>query len=291
MESPLSSCVQHYDGCSEHYQSLWGIHIHHGLWRNDEWSKERAQDNLVDELLARSGLRTLAAGRTVHILDVGCGVGGTSCRLAGLLDAKCTGISLSPKQVEMATANAAAAGVADRVSFHQGDGEALPSHPALQGKEGTFDAVWISEALSHFPHKDSFFAGAVSMLKPGGRLVLCDWFKAEGLGRGMTAGVIADIEKGMLLPPMETPSGYVNLAVAAGLRPLFYEDVSKETARTWDVCLELITNPSLWAMATTMGSDFVDFLVSFKAMRDGFASGAFRFSLLVMEKPTLDQVV
>jgi tocopherol O-methyltransferase len=225
------------------------------------------------------------------VLDVGCGVGGTSIRLASLLGAQCTGISLSPKQVEMATANAEAGGVSDLARFFQGDGEALLAHPQLQGLEGTFDAVWISEALSHFPHKERFFSAAAVFLRPGGRLVMCDWFKAENLGPKMTGkgGVIDQIEIGMLLPPMKTPSEYVNYAVAVGLRPIFYEDVSKETARTWDICLELIANPALWAMATTMGRDFVAFLHSFLAMKDGFATGAFRFSLLVNEKPTAEQ--
>lgn len=222
---------------------------------------------------------------------MGCGVGGTSIRLASLLDAVCTGVSISPKQVDMARANALEAGVADRVQFHVGDGEALLSHPSLQGRAGSFDAVWISEALSHFPHKPAFFAGAHAMLKEGGKLVLCDWFKADNLGPSMSGAVIKDIEAGMLLPPMCTPSEYQAMATQAGLRALYYEDVSAETARTWDICLELITNPALWSMAATMGADFLAFLKSFTAMRQGFACGAFRFSLMVLEKPSAEQLL
>ena len=39
-----------------------------------------------------------------------------------------------------------------------------------------------------------------------------------------------------------------------------------------------------------MGSDFVEFLKAFGAMRDGFATGAFRFVLYVAEKPTAEQL-
>ncbi len=44
--SPLFA--QHYDQCSPHYQSLWGRHIHHGLWRpgKEHLSKEEAQVRL-----------------------------------------------------------------------------------------------------------------------------------------------------------------------------------------------------------------------------------------------------
>jgi len=290
--------AQHYDGCSESYQNLWGVHIHHGLWRDEAWSKERAADNLVDELLARSGLRAAAraaaeaGGPPPTVLDVGCGVGGTSIRLASLLGVKCVGVTLSPKQVEMAAANAAAANVADGAAFHVGDAEALLEHPALAGRLGTFDAVWCSESASHYPRKPLFFDAAAKFLKPGGRLVMCDWLKAEHLGARATApgGVIDAIEIGMLLPPLCTATDYVRLAGDAGLRPVFYEDVSKETARTWDISLGLVSNPAVWALATSMGPDFIAFLKSFTAMRDGFATGAFRFALFVCEKPTAEQL-
>ena len=51
----------------------------------------------------------------------------------------------------------------------------------VQEQQGGFDVVWISEALSHFPNKALFFRNAHQLLRPGGKLVLADWFKAEGL--------------------------------------------------------------------------------------------------------------
>ena len=43
-------------------------------------------------------------------------------------------------------------------------------------------------------------------------------------------------------------------------------------------------------MAITMGLDFVNFLKAFTAMRDGFSTGAFRYGLMVAEKPPTDQI-
>jgi len=51
----------------------------------------------------------------------------------------------------------------------------------LATEGGTFDAVWITEALSHFPNKGLFFQNAHMVLRAGGKLVLADWFKNEGL--------------------------------------------------------------------------------------------------------------
>lgn len=66
---------------------------------------------------------------------------------------------------------------------------------------GTFDAVWISEALSHFPNKALFFHNAHKVLKPGGKLALADWFKNEGLDQKQFDDDIKPIEGSHLLAP------------------------------------------------------------------------------------------
>jgi cyclopropane fatty-acyl-phospholipid synthase-like methyltransferase len=82
-------------------------------------------------------------------LDVGCGVGGTSLYLANRSsNTYVTGISLSPKQVEMATENARNANLSDRVSFRVMDGEHIDFDVLIPG---SFDVVWISEGMRlHF---------------------------------------------------------------------------------------------------------------------------------------------
>ena len=62
----------HYEICSDYYYSMWGEHIHHGYFLTEKDTKERAQVQLIELLLQRSGLEK--GGR---VLDVGCGIGGT----------------------------------------------------------------------------------------------------------------------------------------------------------------------------------------------------------------------
>jgi SAM-dependent methyltransferase len=71
-----------------------------------------------------------------------------------------------------------------------------------------FDVVWISEALSHFPDKALFFRNAHRLLRAGGagRLVLADWFKAEGLGEREFEADIKPIE-GEIVGMRENASG------------------------------------------------------------------------------------
>ena len=154
-------------------------------------------------------------GEGSKVLDVGCGVGGTSRFLAASLGCTVTGITISSKQVEIATrltraeaekasSPAPPAGPdadgffklgAGRVRFVEMDAETMGERFREQAEE--FDAVWICEALSHIPGKDRFFRNAKMALKKGGKLVVADWFKNETVEAGN--GDIKAIE-GILSP-------------------------------------------------------------------------------------------
>ncbi|KAM0265869.1 hypothetical protein ACHAPA_007548 [Fusarium lateritium] len=185
----------HYDLASDYYLSLWGEHIHHGYWPTPEsestQTKEEAQANLIQLLHDTSKLP-----HNSTVLDVGCGIGGTSRYLASKHGCSVTGITISSKQVEIANrlTKAAAEDEASskpssdqgttrlgegRVKFLELDAEKMGDF--FNDQQGSFDAVWISEALSHFPNKALFFENVMKVLKPGGKLVLADWFKAEDL--------------------------------------------------------------------------------------------------------------
>ncbi|KAF4981801.1 hypothetical protein FZEAL_2474 [Fusarium zealandicum] len=292
----------HYDLASDYYLSLWGEHIHHGYWPTPEsetmQTKEEAQANLVQLLLDTSNLPSNST-----VLDVGCGIGGTSRHLASKHGCTVTGITISPKQVEIANRLAKAVvedGTDKPVAVDQhgkgfmqlGDGsvqflelDAEKMGDFFSEQQGSFDAVWISEALSHFPNKALFFENAKRVLKPGGKLILADWFKAEDLDETVFINDIKPIEDGMLLPPLCTQQDYVNHAKQAGLQ-VFSEpnDISKEVRKTWDVTWSLVQNPSLWAFAFTQGRDGIAFLQSFRAMRRGYANGTFRYAVMAFRK-------
>ena len=91
------------EGILEYY---WGEHIHLGTYTAEERAKGylkkdfiQAKFDFVDDMLAFAG-----NPRPKRILDVGCGIGGTSRHLAAKFpDAEVVGITLSPNQVERAT--------------------------------------------------------------------------------------------------------------------------------------------------------------------------------------------
>jgi MPBQ/MSBQ methyltransferase len=151
------------DGILEFY---WGEHIHLGHYGSPPRRKDflKAKADFVHEMVRWSGLDKLPPGTTV--LDVGCGIGGSSRLLAQNYGFKVTGITISPQQVKRA--QQLTPKELD-VQFKVDDALAL-SFPA-----DSFDVVWSIEAGPHMPDKALFAAELMRVLKPGGALVVADW--------------------------------------------------------------------------------------------------------------------
>jgi tocopherol O-methyltransferase len=182
-----------------------GEHIHHGYFLTPSDTKEKAQVQLIDLLLERSAL---PPGSTV--LDVGCGIGGTSRFLAKSHGCNVTGVTISGRQVEIARkltleasagqnevvdATTGAAKLGDgSVRFIELDAEKMGGYFNEAPNTAKFDCVWISEAMSHLPNKELFFRNAALLLNPGGKLVVADWFKSEDLTEEQFKADISAIE-------------------------------------------------------------------------------------------------
>jgi len=239
---------------------------------------------------------------------VGCGIGGTTRHLAREQGCTVTGITISGRQVQIAKrlTNEENSKTPPPATGSNGEAEtSINGFTSIGSKGGcvkyieldaetmstyfepqTYDTVWISEALSHFPNKRLFFTSASALLRPGGKLVVADWFISPDLTPTQYENDIKPIEDGMLLPPLLSMSGYISLAESAGLKIRGEaKDISSQVARTWDISWELVSNPSLWAFAISQGRDGLAFLQSFRAMRRGFGNGSFRYGVMCFEKP------
>jgi MPBQ/MSBQ methyltransferase len=146
------------EGILEYY---WGEHIHLGYYNKEEMHKGylrknfiKAKYDFVDRMLefGQINLDTLRAlNRPVSVLDVGCGIGGTSRYIAKKLStsgiqAAVTGITLSGKQVERAAELAQQQGVTN-TDFRVMD--ALN----MTFPDNCFDIVWACESGEHMPDK------------------------------------------------------------------------------------------------------------------------------------------
>lgn len=151
------------DGILEFY---WGDHIHLGHYGLPPNRKDflTAKSDFVHEMMRWGGLDQLPPYSTV--LDVGCGIGGSSRILAKDYGFTVTGITISPQQVKRAQELTPQ----DlNLKFLVDDAMAL-SFP-----DASFDVVWSIEAGPHMPDKAIFAKELMRVLKPGGVLVLADW--------------------------------------------------------------------------------------------------------------------
>jgi SAM-dependent methyltransferase len=144
-----------------------GGSLHRAAWGPGVSTREQAF-HYVDDLVAAVIRQTLPSSSTPHVVDLGCGVGESLCYLASRVPIRGTGITLSPIQVAMATARVTAASLSTRVSCVEGDYCDLPA--ALEPA----DVVYAIESFVHGPSPDRFFEQCARVIKPGGRLVICD---------------------------------------------------------------------------------------------------------------------
>jgi phosphoethanolamine N-methyltransferase len=112
------------------------------------------------------------AGR--RVLDLGCGIGGPACILAGQYGAHVVGTDLEPPLIDRAQRRAAALGLGDRVEF-----EVVTAGPLTFADE-SFDLVLSSGGVTQTAGKLGIFRECLRVLKPGGSFSGYDWMKSEG---------------------------------------------------------------------------------------------------------------
>jgi len=122
----------------------------------------------LDAVLRRPGAR---------IADIGCGAGWSTIALARAYpSARVAGFDVDPPSVELATANARAAGVAGRAVFQVADAAGLPA-------DAGFDAAFAFECVHDMPYPVAVLAAVRAAVRPGGPVVVMD----EAVGDAFTA--------------------------------------------------------------------------------------------------------
>lgn len=133
----------------------FGLHRH---WR------DKALKELTGQLDAAGAVRP-------NILDLACGTGDVTLRLAAMLpQATITGVDLSRGMLDVAQKKSDKLPAADRtrISFRQAD--AL----ALSFATGSFDAVTIAYGVRNFENLRAGYAEMLRVLRPGGTLCVIE---------------------------------------------------------------------------------------------------------------------
>lgn len=114
--------------------------------------------NSTKEMAELAGLT-----RDMNVLDVGCGIGGSSRYLAHTYGCRIEAIDLTPQFVETAARLNKLCGIDDKITVRQGSVTDLPY------EDQSFDLVWCQSVAMNVEDKPRMFAEAHRVLVPGGR--------------------------------------------------------------------------------------------------------------------------
>lgn len=195
--------------------------LHYGLWWPDTASLGHAiinGDRFIGEKL---GLTP-----EDHVLDMGCGVGGTSLYLAQRYGCRVTGVSLSQVQIDQALQTAREMNLGDRVRFERKD-YTDTGFPA-----GSFTKAFTQESSNYPVHKIELLREAYRLLKPGGCYVSLDPYLKRDIRAGEEADRVRRVTRGWGCPGLERFDRYVDLAAEAGFHVEEQGDVNGHALRS-----------------------------------------------------------
>lgn len=231
--------------------ATFGHHVHWGYWGpSDRPDGSLADFALAAERLTRRLCDIAAVGDGDHVLDAGCGLGGTIASLnERFRDLTLVGLNIDPRQVARASESVRPRR-GNRIAFQVGDACRMPFPDA------SFDKVLAVECIFHFPSRERFFAEARRVLRPGGRLTLCDFVPERWVVPSLS------FAKRFLSWHIEAVTGpidirctldrYRALARGGGFSLAYVDDITRGTLPTYPVLRRLAPEtgaPPLMAQA------------------------------------------
>lgn len=273
----LTSVADHYADLTERMEKFGGdlLACHFGLWgpdtKTDQEGLQRANEILVQGC-------DLSAGK--HVLDAGCGVGGTAITLAETYGVHVTGLTICEPHISVAMQHAEQRGVDHLVEFTCGDFMDLPFPDA------SFDAVLNHESFCYAQDKLAYLQGVFRVLRPGGR-----WHALEGLlsGTAMSKAqkvLHASAQRGWRMPPLERWRDVLSVLEKAGFTDIRDQDLSSEAARSTDRIhkgwlLYTFMNPNANGL-NQASREFMEASISYD---QGLQEGVFSYRLISGVRP------
>ncbi len=229
VDDPLrADTARHYDECYQDYLFAWcnrdNLALHYGYWDEAKpYDQHQALLNKNQVLYDKAGIRP-----DDSVLDAGCGIGGSSIWMAKQHGNRVTGITISNKQADYARRHARRHGVAELVNFEVADFCATPFADA------SFDVIWALESSCHALNKGDFLREAWRLLKPCGKIVVCDGFLLQRQFNESQWQAVVTCLNGWAVPNLCARDEFTGLLEKQGFQSVQCHDITAETLPSAD---------------------------------------------------------
>lgn len=265
-----------YDSSTGLWEDMWGDHLHHGYYRagSPPKSNRQAQEDMIEEVLQWAGVTDVK-----NMVDVGCGLGGSSRHLSHKYGCSAEGITLSPFQAQRGNEISKEKGLGDRVHLQVADALDQPFDSE------SFDLVWSLESGEHMPDKPKFVGELVRVCAPGGRIIVVTWCHRE-LEAGETE--LRPEEKDLLrricdayyLPSWCSAGDYKSLFEKNGMADVRTIDWSNEVAPFWGEVIKSALSVRGVLGLLKSGWTTIKGALVMPLMAQGFNMGLIKFALI-----------
>lgn len=267
-----------YDRSTSLWLDTWGEHMHHGYYDKDQafnGTHQDAQIRLVKELLQWGAIENAN-----HILDAGCGIGGSARLLARLFDAKVLGCTLSPVQANFGQLYTQEAGLQDLVNIEARD------MMRITRQDGPFDLIWSMESAEHVRNKQELLNLFHKCLSQDGKLLMATWFHRPippALGN-QEQQLLNRIYKYYHLPPMVSISELEQMAIASGFKNVRTADWSEQVAPFWKAVIRSSLKWQSFKGLLSAGWPVIKGAWAMRYMTRGYQRGLINFGVLQGQK-------
>lgn len=161
-----------------------------------EFDQDHYDGSTAIDLLAN----ILSISNHHQVLDIGCGVGGSSRYLAYHYGCQVFGLDITQSRIRAATKLSELSGLNNLVTFQQGDATSMPF------SDNEFDRIIGQEAWVHIANKKSLFKECKRVLKESGKIGFTDVV----IRNTLTPSELLRLHEGMACYGLVTSNEYEN---------------------------------------------------------------------------------
>lgn len=283
LEIQKSTVAQYYDNNTRRFLRF-GKHndtqnIHQALWAEGITTQAEAVNYANGLILEEMESLNTKNKRSLHIMDLGCGVGGSIAYLAkeGFPENRYTGITISEVQASLGHEMAQKREGKHSISILQGDFLQLPAGPQV-------DLAYAIEAFVHATDAQQFFQSISHKLNVGGRLIIIDDFRTSQKPTGdRERNFLQDFQQGWHASSLIRPELAKSLAGEVQLQLIQQKDLTPylDIGRPRDKAIGLMIRlAGKWMRKSTYFQSLTGGYAKQQCIRRGLVA----YQMLVFEK-------